>query len=97
MTTRPVMVDDDFFDDLNALLPAERSAAGGFSRTDFLAYVMPSIIDTLAGDYEGSTIAWRPGAVARVRITQTLIGVVTVYTELADDVVHVIGLEIGPA
>ncbi len=97
MATRSVIVTDDFFDDLNSLLPAERSAAGGFSRTDFLAYVMPSIIDTLSDDYETSTTPWRPGAATRVRITATLIGVVTVYAELIDDVVTVIGLEIGPA
>ncbi len=97
MTTRSVIVTDDFFDDLNGLLPAERTADGGFSRTDFLAYVMPSIIDTLSTDYETSTTPWRPDADSRIRITPTLIGVVTVYTELVDEVVNVIGLEIGPA
>ncbi len=74
MVQRSVVVTDDFFDDLNALLPEGRTSSGGLSRTDFLAYVMPSIIDTLAADFEGSTIVWRPGATVRVRITTSPAG-----------------------
>lgn len=94
MVQRSVVVTDDFFDDLNALLPEARTSGGGLSRTDFLAYVMPSIIDTLAADFEGSTIVWRPGATVRVRITPSPAGIVTVYAALAGDVVSVVGVEI---
>ena len=95
MTRREVTVTDDFFDDLNMLLPAERGSTGGLSRTDFLAYEMPAIIDLLAADFEGSTTA-QPNMLARSLITiSPLLGAVSVYAELTiDGVVSVVGLEI---
>lgn len=53
---RPVRVTSAFFDRLDVLLPAERTASGLPSATDFLLHEMPQVIDRLAEDYEVVTL-----------------------------------------
>lgn len=52
---RAVRVIESFFDRLDELLPADRTAVGGPSATDFLLHDLPAIIDSLAVDFEVST------------------------------------------
>ena len=53
---RNVRVAEHFFDQLDELLPDERSPSGLASTTDFLPYELPPIIERLAVDYEDSTL-----------------------------------------
>ena len=55
MNRRQVRVTASFFERLDELLPAQRSATGTPSGTDFLLHEMPAIIDRLADAYETST------------------------------------------
>src|SRR5918994_1654836 len=52
---RLVRVAPSFFERLDELLPAERTAEGAPSTTDFLLHEIPQIIDRLARDYETAT------------------------------------------
>jgi hypothetical protein len=54
---RLVRVAPSFFDRPDELLPAERTAEGAPSTTDFLLHEIPPIIDRLAQDYETVTAA----------------------------------------
>lgn len=56
MPRRTVVFEDEFFERLNDLVPEERSATGVPSRTDFLAYDIPPLMDLLAEDYERVTL-----------------------------------------
>jgi hypothetical protein len=56
MPDRLVRFAESFFDDLDAQLPAERSADGAASVTDFLLYDLPRLRDSLAADFEGRTL-----------------------------------------
>ena len=53
---RVVRFHQTFFDDLDELLPSERSADGLPSTTDFLLYDLPRLRDLLADDYESNTL-----------------------------------------
>ena len=52
---RHVVVLPEFFDRLDDLLPAERTADGTPSTADFVLHELTSIVETLAEDYEGVT------------------------------------------
>jgi hypothetical protein len=56
MTSRRIVrVVQEFFDRLDDLLPAERSATGAPSTTDFLLHDLPPVIDVLALNYDTVT------------------------------------------
>lgn len=96
MTRRQVQVSQSFFDTLDELLPAERTAAGGPSATDFLLHEVPTIVDLLAEDFVGTTLPVEDAPPVRVLITSgILVRLVAVYAHLrADDVVEVIYVDI---
>src|SRR5262249_36836170 len=54
---RQVRFTEQFFDQLDELLPTERGADGTPSVTDFLVFDLPSIRDSLARDFVGRTLA----------------------------------------
>lgn len=56
MTEREVRFVEQFFDQLETLLPAERSADGTPSITDFLLLELPAVRDRLAVDFKGNTL-----------------------------------------
>lgn len=93
---RQVRVAPSFFDRLDELLPTERTAGGFPSATDFLLHEIPAIIDRLAEDYIGSTLAVEEAAPVRVLITAgVLVPYVAVYATLrVDGIVEVMYLDI---
>jgi hypothetical protein len=54
---RQVRVSPSFFDRLDELLPAERSASGAPSTADLLLHEIPPLIEVLAVDYDTTTLA----------------------------------------
>ena len=56
MADRVVRFHETFSDDLDELLPLERSADGPPSATDFLLYDLPRLRYLLADDYEANTL-----------------------------------------
>ena len=93
---RQVRVAPSFFDRLDELLPEERSAAGVASTADFLLHELPPLIDLLAENYEGATLAVPDVPDVRVLIaTGVLVAHLALYVILADDgAVEIIYLEI---
>jgi hypothetical protein len=93
---RQVRVAPSFFDRLDELLPEERSAVGVPSTADFLLHEMPTLIDVLALDYEGVTLAVSGVPEVRVLIaTGVLVARLALYVVLGDDdAVEIIYLEI---
>ena len=82
---RVVRVTEQFFDRLDQLLPAERSADGTPSAADFLLLVMPLIIEKLATDFEASTVP-SPRTPTRTLVTTSmLVSAIAVHVELIDD------------
>ncbi len=67
MARRRVVFEDEFFESLNAQVPAVRSATGIPSRTDLLAYDIPPLMDLLADDHETS-----PSSSSRRRRTSSM-------------------------
>lgn len=55
-TDRRVRFTDEFFDRLDMLLPAGRSADGTLSATDFLVFDLPPIRHRLARNFEFETL-----------------------------------------
>ena len=98
MTRRQVQVGQSFFDRLDELLPAERTAEGRPSATDFLLHEVPTIVDLLAEDFVGATLPVEDAPPVRVLITRGILThLVAVYAHLRlDDVVEVIYLDIDP-
>lgn len=96
MTRRQVQVGQSFFDRLDELLPAERTAEGGPSATDFLLHEVPTIVDLLAEDFVGTTLPVEDAPPVRVLIISgILVRLVAVYAHLrVDDVIEVISLDI---
>lgn len=94
MTRRQVQIGQSFFDRLDELLPAERTAEGGPSATDF--HEVPTIVDLLAEDFVGTTLPIEDAPPVRVLVTSgILVRVVAVYAHLrVDDVIEVIYLDI---
>ncbi len=92
---RRVVVLPEFFDRLDELLPAERTAAGRPSTADFALHDVTAIIDTLADDYEGSTLPV-PGTDIRVLVTAgMMVSYVAIYVRLrVDDTVEVLSLDL---
>ena len=93
---RQVRVSQTFFDRLDELLPAERSAEGSPSATDFLLHEIPAVIDRLAVAFEESTIPFVAGSDIRVLITaRVFVNLMAVYVVIANDgAVEIIYLEI---
>ena len=93
---RTVRVTERFFDDLDTLLPPQRTSAGTPSTADFLQYEIPRILELLATNLEGSTAPVAGADDIRVLITsgmliRHLVAYVFVQT---DGLVNVVGLEI---
>jgi len=85
-TRRQVRVAQSFFDRLDDLLPDDRGTDGEPSATDFLLHDIPPIIDALAEDFDGATLA--VGEVEGVRVLITagvLVPMMAVYVALTDD------------
>jgi hypothetical protein len=94
---RSVRFSASFFDRLDELLPAERTAAGTPSAADFLLHEIPPIIDRLAESYESVTLSVESLPNVRVLITAgALVPTIALYTTLAaDDAVQVLYLDIS--
>ena len=92
---RVVRVTPQFFERLDELFPAERGPDGEPSATDFLLHELPSVIDRLAIDFEGSTIAASSDSTVRVLISAGgLVEFFAVYAVLAvDDSIEIVYLE----
>jgi hypothetical protein len=93
---RQVRVTAGFFEQLDAHLPAERGPQGEPSVTDFIAVVLPTIIDRFAEQFDDL-----PELVAGVTATRMFIGpgvlvrAIAVYGVLGDDdVVDLVGIAI---
>jgi hypothetical protein len=96
---RQVRVSPSFFDRLDQLLPAERSASGAPSTADFLLHEIPPLIDVLAMDYDTTTLAVDGVPGVRVLIAA---GVLVPYLALftlvtSDGAIEIIYLEIDDA
>ena len=93
---RQVRVSQTFFDRLDELLPAERSAEGFPSATDFLLHEIPAVIDRFAVAFEESTTPFVAGSYIRVLITAgVFVNLMAVYAVIANDgAVEIIYLEI---
>lgn len=90
---RQVIVSDEFFERLEILLPLERHADGTPSRTDFLTYELPAVLDQLVDNYEQITAPASPDSTLRVYITAgILIPYIAIYTRLINDVIEVVWL-----
>lgn len=92
---RRVVVLPGFFDRLDDLLPAERTAAGHPSTADFALHDLTAMIDTLADDYEGSTLPV-PDTDVRVLVTAGMtVSYVAIYVRLrVDGTVEVLSLDL---
>lgn len=92
---RSVVVLLEFFDRLDDLLPAERTAAGHPSTADFALHDLTAIIDTLADDFDGCTMPV-PDTDTRVLVTAGMtVSYVAIYVRLrSDDTVEVISLDL---
>lgn len=92
---RRVVVIPEFFDRLDELLPSERSPTGRPSTADFALHDLTAIIDTLADDYDGSTMPV-PATDTRVLVTAGMtVSYVAVYVLLrADGIVEVLALDL---
>lgn len=94
MTRRTVVFEDEFFERLNDLVPEERSATGVPSRTDFLAYDIPPLMDLLAEEYERFTL---PVAGSNLRVlvqSGRFVRGIVLWTELVDERVRVFDIEL---
>ncbi len=93
---RTVRVTERFFDDLDALLPPERSVSGTPSTSDFLQYEIPRILERLATDLDSSTVGIAGTDDVRVMITSGLLvaQIATYLVVRADGSADLIGLEI---
>lgn len=92
---RTVRVAEGFFERLDELLPPDRGARGEPSATDFLLHEMPTVIDRLAEDFEGSSSSAAGRDDLRVLVTGgVLVPFLAVYAVLVDDAIEVVYLEI---
>jgi hypothetical protein len=94
---RTVRVTPRFFDDLDELLPPQRSATGTPPTADFLQYEIPRILERLATDLDGSTVPIAGTDDVRVLITSgMLLAQIAAYVVVhADGSVDLIALEIA--
>lgn len=88
MPDRIVRFTDDFFDDLERQLPAERSSGGVPSVSDFLIYDLPPLRD-LAADFVENTLPIKGVDSMQVLLqASSLVRHVAIYaTDLGHDVV----------
>ena len=95
MSRRQVRVDQSFFDRLDELFPVERTDDGRPSATDIVVHEVPTVVDLLAEDFLGVTVAVEAAAPVRVLVTAwVLVRHLAVYAVLRpDDVVAVIYLD----
>ena len=92
---RRFVVRPTFFDELDGLLPLERTASGVPSASDFILHDLTTIVETLASDFEGSTMPV-PDTDERVLLcTGTTVPFVSLSVRLAsDDTVEVISVDL---
>jgi len=92
---RRVVVLPEFFDRLDELLPAERTETGRPSTADFVLHDLTAIIDTLADDYEGSTLPV-PSTDTHLLVTAGMtVSYVAIYVRLrTEDTVEVLSLDL---
>jgi hypothetical protein len=97
VSRRQVRVSQSFFERLDALLPQQRDTAGVPSATDLLLHELPTIIDRLARDYEGSTLPVAGDPEIRVLVTAgVLVEYLAIYAVVADDdAVEIIYLDLS--
>jgi hypothetical protein len=89
-TRRRVTFHDAFFERLDELLPAERRGDGTPSRSDFMAFELPPLVDLLAAEFEQMTTVVPGVAGVRVLITSgVLVDRIAIYVrELGPDAVE---------
>ena len=94
---RLVRVAEQFFERLDALLPAIRTPAGRPSAADFLLHEMPNVIEKLAVDFESATTPSDEEPGVRVLIAAgLLVRYYAVYAaEVDDGAVEIYWLDIG--
>ena len=93
-TERRVRFTEEFFEQLDVLLPEERGVDGTPSVTDFLVFEVPPIRDRLAADALGTTMPTQNQWV-RVSVTSgVLISRIAVYVLVAVDEVEVFDLDL---
>jgi len=92
---RVVRSHETFSDDLDELLPPERSADGLPSVTDFLLYDLPRLRDLLADDYESNTLEVHRCDDLRILVQSgTLVRTVALYVTATPLEVLVLDVEI---
>jgi hypothetical protein len=95
MAERRVRFHPNFFDDLDAQLPPDRSVDGTPSSTDMLVFDLPPLRDLLAEDYERVTTPLAQTLLRVMIAGGTLVSRIALYTYLdADGFVVVVGVEI---
>jgi len=95
MPERTVRFTDDFFDDLDRQLPAERTPAGVSSVSDFLVFELPPLRDLLAADFERNTLPIEAAAPLRVLIQAArLVRNVALYAFDDGRAVVVVGIDV---
>jgi len=94
---RLVRVTDQFFERLDALLPAVRTPDGRPSTADFLLHEMPNVIDKLAVEFESATTPSVDEPDVRVLIAAgRLVRYYAVYAvEVDDGSVEVLWLDVS--
>jgi len=79
-------VASSFFDRLDELLPAERTGTGTPSTADFLLHELPPLMDALAEDHAGMTLAVEGLPQVRVMIASGVLAPrLALYVTLAAD------------
>ena len=95
MPRRHVVFDDRFFQTLSLRVSDERDGSGQPSRTDVLVYVIMPLMDLLAGDYEGTTLAVEHDDNLRVLVqTSPFVSWVQLWCYLDGDEVHVYDVDL---
>lgn len=95
MADRAVRFHESFFDDLDELLPPERSADGVPSATDFLLHELPRLRDLLADNYESNTLTVEGWGDLRILVQSgTLVRSVALYVAATLEEVLVLSVEI---
>lgn len=95
MADRVVRFHEAFFDDLDELFPADRSADGAPSATDFLLHELPRLRDLLAEDYESNTLEIDGWDDLRILVqTGILVRSVALYVAATTEEVLVVSVEV---
>lgn len=87
---RRVTFHDAFFDRLEELLPAERLGDGTPSRSDFMAFELPPLVDLLSAEFEQMTTVVPGVSGVRVLVASgILVDRIAIYVrELGPDAVE---------